>query len=41
MLEGDRASLTAAGLLSDYMQSKEYNAVYDTNPTASSFEIRY
>ena len=41
MLEGDRAPLTAAGLLSDYIRSKEYNAVYDANPTASSFEIRY
>ena len=41
MLEGDRAPLTAAGLLSDYIRSKEYNDVYDTDPTASSFEIRY
>ena len=41
MSERDRMSLTAASLLSDYIRSKEYNDVGDTNPTASSFEIRY
>ena len=41
MLEGDRASLTAASLLSDCMGPKEYNSVYDTNSTPISFEIRY